>query len=167
MAASAGVVGAHLLDAVHALPGAHESEVVRAIALAPEYDAGTLLAAIALAFGVDRLLRRGRTAQAFLGLLVGQVALLALPEAMAHAQAGAAPAAWSTLGIEVALQVVVAAAVVALAAVADAALGRLALPNCWLGPVRELDPVRAAPARLSARPVQGVRGRGPPVSVIC
>ena len=166
VAATAGVLGAHLLDAAGLLPGGQESEAARAIALAPAYDAVTFGAAGALAWGVDRLLRQARTAIGLGTFLLGQVTLLGLPEAVVHAQTRGTAAAWSTFGIEVALQVAVAAAVIGTVVAVGALLERL--PKCPELVARSFGgrPAARPVVVLSARAVQGVRGRGPPVPVV-
>jgi hypothetical protein len=166
MAASTGVLGGHALDAFGLLPGVHESSAVRAEVLAPSYDVLTVVGAAALAWGVELVLRRRRPWLATAVLLAGQTALLGLPEALGHAEAGGGQGEeWGALAVAVGLQVLLAAGAVGTAVVIDVLLLRLPRLRSSVR-LQALAPlIRRAPQVAHGRVVGGVRGRGPPVAV--
>jgi hypothetical protein len=167
-AASLGVIGGPVLDALALLPGVHESAEVRAAALAPTYDVLTILGAAVLAVGAERLLRRRRPWLAVAVLVVGQTLLLGLPEAAAEASGTKAEGGGEELGalaVAVGLQVLLACAAVGVAVVVDALLLRLPRPVHLLRIPILARPTHARPAQRPGRFVGGVRGRGPPVPV--
>ena len=165
VAASAGVLGGHVLDAFGLLPGVHESAEVRAAALAPSYDVLTVVGAAALAWGVELLLRRRRPWFATAALLAGQTGLLGLPEALGQAEAGGGGEEWGALAVAVGLQVLLAAAAVGAAVVIDVLLLRLPALRSP-GQLQVSAPPMRRPGQVPpGRVVGGVRGRGPPVPV--
>ena len=170
VAASTGVITGHVLDALGQLPGVQEAPDVRAAALAPHFTVLTVLGAALLAVLADGLLRRGRPAQAVLALVVGQSALLGLPEVLAEATGRAATgggggeaAELTKLGLAVGLQVVIATAAIAVAVVVDRLLPRLPGMTPGARAPAVSFPVRSFVVVLTGRIVGGVRGRGPPV----
>jgi hypothetical protein len=172
-AAASGVMVGHLLDALGLLPGVQEPVAVRAAALAPHYTVLTIVGASAVALVAEALLRRGRPARAGLALVIGQTALLGLPEVLAEVtgQARATTTGATSgeggelakLALAVGLQVLLAALAVLVAVVVDLLLPRLPrlvssvrIPDARL----PVPPLSALPA---GRIVGGVRGRGPPL----
>jgi hypothetical protein len=173
LAASTAVLTGHLLDALGLLPGVHEPLAVRAAALAPRYTMLTALGAALLAVAAEGLLRRRRAGFATLLLVIGQTALLGLPEAMAESAGRAGPAVGggeaqelAKLAVAVGLQVLLAALAVGVAVVVDTALLRLPRALQQLAIPGFPRATAVVPALLLGRIVGGVRGRGPPVPVL-
>lgn len=171
VSAATGVIVGHLLDALGLLPGVHESAPVRAAALAPRYSVLTVLGAGLLALAAEGLLRRRRPWLAVGVLVTGQTLLLAVPEAIAEAAGttggGGEVGEVAKLSVAVGLQVMLALVAVGVAVVVDTLLLQLPIlrrPALRVPGVRRVLADRAAvPA---ARFVGGVRGRGPPASVV-
>lgn len=96
-----GVLTGRALDGLGLLPGVHESVQVRAIALSPSWTVAGVLACVLLGVGVERLLRRSRTAGAVL-LVLGQLLVLAAPELAGRT--GTASSGEAPLAVAVAVQ---------------------------------------------------------------
>jgi hypothetical protein len=125
----------------------------------------TIVGAAALAWGVELVLRRRRPWLATAVLLAGQTALLGLPEALGHAEAGGEGEEWGALAVAVGLQVLLAAGAVGTAVVIDVLLLRLPALRSTVRVLAPALPVRRPPRVVLGRVVGGVRGRGPPVPV--
>lgn len=170
--ATTGVVGCHVLDALGLLPGVHESAAVRAAALAPMFTIPTVVAAAALAVGIELLLRRRRPWLAAAALIGGQTALLGLPEALGELLAkhpsggGHGGENVSGLLVAVGIQVVIAAGAVGLAVLLDALLLRAPASFELLRLAATPATTHVVPVVRAGRVIGGLRGRGPPVPVI-
>ena len=106
LGSATGVLCGRALDGLGLLPGVHESEQVRAIALSPRWTVACVAACVLLGHAVERTLRRSRPAGILL-LLGGQLLVLAAPELAGragHSDGGEAPL-FVAIGVQLALSV--------------------------------------------------------------
>lgn len=165
-AAVCAVLVGHLLDALRLLPGVHEDAAVRAASLAPSYVVVTVLGAVLLACGTDRLLSRRRPLLALVALVAGQLALLGLPEVLGREAAGQGEQ-WGALAVAVTVQAVLASGAVVTALLVEGLLARvLDAPTPSPPTLDPPDVVAAATEDLRGSAPGAVRMRGPPVPVV-
>lgn len=153
----AGVLTGRALDGLGLLPGVHESAQVRAIALSPTWTVAGILACLLLGLGVERLLRRSRTAGAVL-LVLGQLLVLAAPELAGRT--GETSSGEAPLVVAVAVQLALSLLTVTTVA---AVRRELRWPSASAG-VRWLRVLFSStpPSSLVAAVLDMGKGRGPP-----
>jgi hypothetical protein len=160
---AAGVLTGRALDGLGLLPGVHESEQVRRIALSPSWTAAGLAGCLLLGLAVARLLRRHAPAALVL-LVLGQTAIVAAPEMAGRAgpSAGEAP-----LVVAVAVQVLLSLLTVSTALL----VLQLVRPSLTVrpGPLRVAGSRGLPPYRVVLRVGRagGVGGRAPPHGPCC
>jgi hypothetical protein len=164
VSSATGILSGRALDGLGLLPGVHESEQVRQIALAPSWTAAGLVASLLLGVLADLSLTRLRSRLLTVAVLVGgQLVVLATPELLGRAGHGSGEA---PLYVAVAVQLLLSVLTVSTAVAVRRLTG--SIPTTSPGLALDTAVAGTSSYRVVLLPLRcgGLGGRAPPGRVL-